>query len=230
MDGAAELSFAGSPPVGISLEPHGPNGGFYLADLDGELLQTGKIMVELDTTKSEGPVSILLMGHRTVAPPLASYPEQTELLYREFLENTLLAGSKMQITELTEATLLHPGDTLQVHASLYVEEQEDFTEIEFTIPAGASLSNDGIQHAFEPSTAEALIEPPGISFKKQLDPLKQVIRMEPFSPGRHEFILSYRINWAGTFGFPKHRLIIPKTGQAYEFGSGEDLVVDYNGE
>ena len=50
--------------------------------------------------------------------------------------------------------------------------------------------------------------------------------MEPLAPGRHEFILSYRMDWPGTYRFPAHRLYIPRTGEVYQLGEAWEIRIE----
>ncbi|HSH09742.1 MAG TPA: hypothetical protein VK995_05105, partial [Oceanipulchritudo sp.] len=217
-EGSAVLQLDGAEPSVLDLKPDGPHDGRIIVEYPMTSDQPREVSLRLDTSAARVPVIVAVLGQRSIPPAYPPFPEQSEQLLREFVEETLLAGQRQEIRDLQENPVLQPGDVLQVILSLYVEDPEAFGEFHFSIPAGASLPPDAIQHSFEPSSTEALFEPPVLSYVEQPDPFRQVIRMESLAPGRHEFILSYRINWSGTFAFPPHRLYIPKTGQAYQIG------------
>ena len=225
VDGTAMLKINGSEPVSLFLNPDHPEHGFFRQPLpdagpDGEAPQ-----LILDTTGTENAVLVLVLGEQSQPDSHPSYPEHTVAYFREYLESTLLSGVRQQVVALDDSLRVQTGDILQVRIAFYVEESEDFAELQFTIPAGASLPDDAVQYEFEPVSSEALFEPPVISAHEQSDPLQQVIRLEPLATGRHEFILSYRAEWEGRFVFPPSTLVIPRTGDAYQLGEARRLEV-----
>ncbi|MEX0326977.1 MAG: hypothetical protein AB3N33_12900, partial [Puniceicoccaceae bacterium] len=218
VDGRVQLSLEGASPVTISLRPHGANSGMYLQELDADALAKEAVNLQLDASDSQFPVAVVFIGERTSPDAIPAYPEQSILRYREFVEPTLLAGTRQRLTDYVPDMPLYPGDGLQVHVSLYVEEPQSTAELEFAIPAGASLPMDAIQYSFNPSLEVPAAEQPELINLNHPDPLKQVIRMQPLERGRHEFILSYRINWAGTYAMPQNRLLFPRTGRVFSLG------------
>jgi hypothetical protein len=225
IDGSASLSLNGGARINVALKPHGPNDGVFSLDLDDEDLKEGRLTLDLDTRDARYPVSVVIVGKQESVVDLQPFPEQSVLRYREYNEETLLSGSRLEITEVDEDTVFYPGDTLQIHLTLYVEEAAQFAELTFSVPAGAGLPKDSIQHSFEPSSPDLPFEMPTLSHMEPMEPLGQIVRMEPFAPGRHEFILSYRINWAGAYTFPESRLILPKSGKSYSLGESGVLEI-----
>ena len=120
----------------------------------------------------------------------------------------------------------YPNDTLRIKLTLEVDQSQPYAEFTFKIPAGARLSGDAIEHTIKPSSSEAILTDPRITREPQEDPLKQKIRIEPLSPGTHEFVLPYIVSWGGTFSFPAHLLVYPKSGQSYQIGSAVKFHVE----
>jgi hypothetical protein len=228
LEGNARIAFNDGEPVLIPSGQGGLAGKPIVPDLPEAAGEGGILSLEVDASECANPVMILALGMKKASSPPPPYPEQEQSAFREYLEPTLLAGIRRQVDPLGEELLLQPGDTLQVRLSIYVEEPAELAEFQFSCPAGATLAADAIQHLFEPSTGKALFGPPAVTFVEQPDRLKQVIRMKSLASGRHEFILSYRVNWAGTFEFPPHRLVIPRTGTVYRIGEARMLRVEPN--
>ena len=222
VEGTARLSTDGEEAVTVSLRPDGPQQGRYAASLEGDREHE----IRLNTVDARGPVFLTLSGRTAQQPDWPLYPEQSEEFFREYVESTLLAGEHRELEEFSMDSALRAGDSLQVFLTLYLEEAKPFGELHFSIPAGASLGPDAIQHSFEPSSSEAIFDPPQMEPVEQGDPLQQVMRMEPLAPGRHEFILSYRMDWPGTYRFPAHRLYIPRTGEIFQLGEDWELRIE----
>ncbi|MEX0331313.1 MAG: hypothetical protein AB3N64_07830 [Puniceicoccaceae bacterium] len=225
VDGTVELLVEDEPPVSISLRPHGSNRGKYLQKLGPEVLGKEALRLQLDSSDSQFPVAVVLIGERPSAESIPAFPEQSIRRYREFVEPTLLSGARQRLTEFSPDMALYPGDGLQVHVSFYVEEPQTIAELEFMIPAGASLPVDSIQYSFDPSLELPTSEQPELANLDQPNPLKRVIRMRPLQRGRHDFILSFRIDWAGTYDMPQSRLLFPRTGRAFSLGEQMSLKV-----
>jgi hypothetical protein len=225
VDGSATVVLNNETPHPVSLKPHGPEASRSVRELDPAVFKEEPLMLELDTRNARLPVSVVLMGERISSPMIPAYPEQSIRRYREYREDTLLSGSRMEIVRIDSDPKLYPGDTLQVHITLYAEEVINFAEFVFAVPAGTSLSSDSIQHSYVPSSEDEVSPAPQITHMDQLDELSRIVRMEPFAPGRHEFILSYRINWAGEYLFPASRLILPKSGRIYSLGEPRMLEI-----
>jgi hypothetical protein len=224
--GSADMSVSGRGRFDFALNPDSSSGGIAITEFSSELIQQGKAQIDLHSLIGSDPLTVAVVGEVSLPVELQPFPEQEEKVLREFVEETLLAGSRLELQPVSGLTTFHPGDTLQVHLSLYIESPRQFAELQFCLPGGASLSADAIQHSLEPSTSESIFTEPVISRVEQADPLKQVIRMQPLMPGRHEFILSYDIDWAGDFVLPAHSIIFPDTGEAYSLGKAHRLRVE----
>jgi hypothetical protein len=225
IEGEATVTIGLSEPVQVSLRPHGQNQGVFRSSLEADTIAAGRVPVHVDSTGADNPVFVVLMGERGPQGRLPAFPEQSRRQYREYLEPTLLAGARLQVVPYSPDQPLSPGDTLQIHQSLYVESPAALAEFVFPVPAGAVLAADAIQHSFESSDPDLQVSPPNISVLDRPDSLRKVVRMEPFVPGRHEFILSYRILWGGDYAFPAASLHLPRSGQSYELGTGQRLSV-----
>lgn len=224
--GSADMSVSGRGRFDFPLNPDSPSGGFAITKLGSQQIGEGRALVELHSLIGSDPLTVAVIGDVQSPPVLDPYPEQEEEILREFVEQTLLAGSRIQLRGVSEATVFQPGDTVQVHLSLYVEAPRHFAEFQFSIPGGATLATDSIQHSIEPSTSDSIFTEPLISLFEQDDPLLQVLRMEPLLPGRHDFILSYAVDWAGDYAFPAHKVIFPDSGEAFSLGSSWRLRIE----
>ncbi|MEX0322543.1 MAG: hypothetical protein AB3N63_10320 [Puniceicoccaceae bacterium] len=224
--GSADMSVSGRGRYDFPLNPDSASGGFAVTRFGPEQLDEAQAQIQLHSLIGSDPLTVAVVGEVSGAVGLDPYPEQEEAIFREFIEQTLLAGSRLQLQQVDEQTNFQPGDTLQLHLSLYVEAPRQFAEFQFSIPAGATLSTDSIQHSLEPSTSDAIFTEPVISMIEQADPLLQVVRMEPLLTGRHDFILSFAIDWAGEFELPAHKIIFPDSSESFSFGSAWRLRVE----
>jgi hypothetical protein len=219
-DGQASVAIDGGEPRVIDLGAG--DQGLPIFDIPPGN-EKGRIEVQVDASQARTPLMMVCAGSRQGIIEIPEFPEQDLVLLREFLEPTLLAGIHRRVIPLDGENPLQVGDTLQVRITLYVDEARDLAEIQFPVPAGTSLPVDGVQYAFEPSTGKAILNPPVLSHHDQPDPLVQVMRMESLASGRHEFILSYRVEWPGIYAFPQSQLFIPKTGEVYSIGQPRTL-------
>lgn len=224
--GTADMTISGRGRFDFPLNPDSSSGGFAVTKLGSEQLKDGQLQIQLHSLIGSDPLTIAIVGAFSGGEELDPLPEQEEKVIREFIEQTLLTGSRLQLEEVNETSSFQTGDTLQLHLSLYVEGSRSYAEFEFGIPAGASLADESIQHSLEPSTSDAIFTEPIVSIPDQGDPLKRIVRMEPLLPGRHEFILSYLIDWAGEYRFPAHKVIFPDSNEAFSLGSDWTLKVE----
>jgi hypothetical protein len=225
VDGHVVVTVDDREPIRVPLKPHGSNKGQLVLEGDDLFFDDGGLKLKLDTSLSDQTVLVTVLGVQEDPGIPSELAGNRFEVSREYVEHTLLAGSHVHSIESTFDEVFRPDDTLLLMIAMDVQTSQPYAEFTFAIPAGTSLSGEAIGHSVTPSSGDGIRISPVISIQPQTDPLIQKLRIEPISPGIHEFILPYQVRWSGTYTFPTHAVTYPKSGESYRIGSEVQLVI-----
>ncbi len=220
VDGFARVAVANDPLETVVLAPEPGSSGLTSWPVAAARLRGGLLAIRADTSQAGSPLLLALLGEGPAQPP-PTLPGMHEQWFREFQEETLLAGPARRFTELTgpffTATV---GDQLEAHFSFFLDQPWDNVELLLPVPACALVDEATVRLVSDApgGTPPPRLLPPGAG-------LERVLRLASLPAGQHTLVLGFTVQWEGNYSLPAGLLRHARTGEAYATGTGGRLQV-----
>jgi hypothetical protein len=227
-DGEVSVSVANGPSATLSLNPDMGDKSILEIHLDMDTLVDGKAGFRMDMSSALSPVLVAAIGETRKQKVLTPFPTVQARFYREFFENTLLQGTRSRSDELDgELDVIQEGDILRAVVSIDITEPETLARFEFPVPSGLTVVSESMVHVWEPPAEGNIQKPSQIAklMRESTPSRTQALSIGPLPVGRHEFTISYRALWAGSFSWPESSMIIPRTGKTYELLKARQITI-----
>lgn len=226
-DGEVSVSVQDEPPLRLSLNPDIRAPRLLKIGLKMDSLESGKIPFTLDMDSAFSPVLVAAIGltnDKADLPPMESVESR---FHREFFETTLLKGSRSRSVELgDDLPGLQIGDILRMSVVFNLAEPLNFARFEFPVPAGMRLASEAIIYSVEAPPEPVAPELSNLqAIRESTDRQMQILSIGPLHAGRHSFILSYNVDWAGSYNWPGARMLVPETGAIYQLTADRQVTI-----